>query len=118
MALQCRFAPAIVAVLIADFDEKPTWKDTEVLNGLNLGHFGLLGGKRGGSDVKKGKGGEEAITRKEEEEEYPCNRMGGDRELRVARLGATGTLVCRVPREIGTAGAFQFVRSGLMATLM
>ena len=39
MALQCRLAPAIVALLITDLDEKPTWKDAEVLDGLDLGHF-------------------------------------------------------------------------------
>ena len=38
VALQCRLAPAMIALLIADFDEKPTWKDAEVLNGLDLGH--------------------------------------------------------------------------------
>ena len=38
MALQCRLAPAIVALFITDFDEKPTWKDAEVLDSLDLGH--------------------------------------------------------------------------------
>lgn len=31
-------APAIVAVLIGDFDEEPTGKDAEVLDGLDDGH--------------------------------------------------------------------------------
>ena len=45
MALQCRFTPAIIALLIADFDEEPAWKDTEVFNGLDLGHVDGWGGK-------------------------------------------------------------------------
>ena len=45
MALQRRFTPAMIALLIADFDEKPTWKDAEVLNGLDLGHSDFLKGE-------------------------------------------------------------------------
>lgn len=39
MTLQGGFTPAIIALIIADFDEKPTWKDAEVLDSLDLGHF-------------------------------------------------------------------------------
>ena len=45
MALQCRFTPAIIAPLIADFDEEPAWKDAEVFDGLDLGHFGCWEGE-------------------------------------------------------------------------
>ena len=45
MTLQCRFTPAIIALLIANFDEEPAWKDTEVFDGLDLGHFGSWEGE-------------------------------------------------------------------------
>ena len=45
MALQCRFTPAIIALLIADFDEEPAWKDAEVFDGLDPGHFGCWEGE-------------------------------------------------------------------------
>lgn len=66
-------------------------------------------GRRGEREWEKARE-EEVITEEEGEEEYPCNRMRDDKELRVARLGATGRIVCRVPRKFGTSGAFQFVR--------
>lgn len=39
MAFECRFTPAIIALFIGYFDEEPTWKDTEVLDCLDLDHF-------------------------------------------------------------------------------
>lgn len=45
MALQCRFTPSIIALLIADFDEEPAWKDAKVFDSLNLSHFGCQEGE-------------------------------------------------------------------------
>ena len=60
MALQCRFTPAIIALLVADFDEEPARKDTEVFDGLDLGHFGCWEGEekeRGGKWREKSREG-------------------------------------------------------------
>ena len=45
MTFQCRFTPAIIALFIADFYEQPAWKDSEVFDGLDLGHFDRWGGE-------------------------------------------------------------------------
>ena len=49
MALQRRFTPAIIALLVADFDEEPAWKNAEVFDGLDLGHFGSWEGEEEGT---------------------------------------------------------------------
>ena len=45
MALECGFTPAVIALLIANFDEEPAWQNTKVFDGLDLGHFGCWEGE-------------------------------------------------------------------------
>ena len=39
MTFEGSFAPAMLTLLIADFDKEPTRQDAEILNGFNLWHF-------------------------------------------------------------------------------
>ena len=88
MTLQGGFAPAKIALIIADFDEKPTWKDAEVLDGLDLGHLDCWGEvgrrKRGGEETggrRREKRKRQSRKKRKKESRYPCNRMRDDREL-------------------------------------
>ena len=101
MALQCRFTPAIIALLVADFDEEPARKDTEVFDGLDLGHFGCWEGEE---KERGGKWREKFERRREDQGEEVCNRMQWLCAMTEScewrgqiwiRLGATGAFVCR-----------------------
>ena len=104
MTLQGGFTPAIIALIIADFDEKPTWKDAEVLDGLDLGHFDGWGGegKKGHADRREKGKEEKKQSRKKRKKKSThaiacamtesCEWRG---QIWIC-LGATGTFVCRV----------------------
>ena len=101
MAFQCRFTPTIVALLVADLDEQPSWKDAEVLNGFDLGHFD---GRSREEKERRGSWGEEKkesrITglKMEKTHVFAC-AMTESCEWRGQKwisLGATGRIVCRV----------------------
>lgn len=42
MSLQCALSPTEAPLIIGDFDKQPARLDTEVLDGLDLGHGELL----------------------------------------------------------------------------